>query len=641
MFDFVRKNTRVLQFVLFLLIFPSFILFGIEGYTRMSDRGEVVARVAGADIRQSEWDAMHRREADRLQQNMPSVDPRLLDSPEARYGTLERMVRDRLVQAAAQDGRLVTPDERLAAEMQRDPTIASLRGPDGRIDSVRYRQLAAQQGLTPEMLEAQFRSDLSNRQVLAGLAGTGFLTPAQADVALDAYLQRREVQVQRFVPAEFAQRLNPSDEEIEAFYKANPQMFQAPEQVAIEYLVLDVDAVMKDVTVNEADLKTYYDQNIARQSALEERRASHILIAAPASAPPAQREEAKKRAQEILAQLQKSPERFAELAKQHSKDPGSAAKGGDLDYFTRGAMTKPFEEAAFALKPGQISDVVESEFGYHIIRLTDVRAPKQQSFAEVRPKLEADLKRQQAQRKFAESADAFSNAVYEAADGLKSVADKYKLPLRTAEGVQRQPGPQATGVLANPKLLGAIFSPESLEKKRNTEAVETASGQLVSARVVQHQPARTRPLAEVRDQVRAQLKTTRGIELAKKAGEEQLAALKANPAGGKLGDPVVVSREVPRDLAPQVVEAAMRVDSSKLPAVTGVDLGAEGYAVVKVNKLLARDTPNEDRARLERQQVAQWVAAAETRAYYELLKDRYKVQIKVPKPAAVPQAPGR
>jgi len=638
MFDFVRKNTRVLQFLLFLLIFPSFVLFGIEGYMRMNDRGEVVARVDGTDIRSSEWDAAHKREVDRLRESMPGIDVKLLDTPEARYGTLERMVQDRVIRAAARKDHLVTLDARLAAEMQRDPTIASLRGPDGKIDAARYRQLAAAQGMTPEMLEEQLRADISNRQVLAGLAGTGFVSPAQAAVALDAYLERREVQVQRFDPAEYAARVTLTEAEIEDYYKANPKLFQAPEQIDVEYLVLDLDAVMKDISVSESDLKTYYEQNIARQSALEERRASHILIAAPASAPAAEREAAKRKAQELLAQLKKSPDRFAELARQYSQDPGSKAKGGDLDYFTRGAMTKPFEDAAFALKKGEISDVVETDFGYHIIRLTDIRAPQQQSFAEVRPKLEADLKRQQAQRKFAENADAFSNAVYEAADGLKSVAERFKLPLQTAQHLRREPAQGATGVLANPKLLAALFSPDSLEKKRNTDAVETGPNQLVAGRVLRYEPAHTLALAEVKDKVREQLKISRGIEQAKKAGSDQLAALKANANAVHLPEAVVISREASRNLPAKVIDAAMHVDATALPGFAGVDLGPQGYVLLKVLKTLPRETPPEQRAAQERQQVAQWLASAEARAYYEMLKRRFKAEIKVPRPAAVEEA---
>ena len=634
MFDFVRKHTRILQFVLFLLIFPSFVLFGVEGYNRMSDKGPVVARVDGHDIRQSEWDEAHKAEVDRLRQSMPTLDPKLLDSPAARYATLERLVQERVIHAAANDARLATSDQRLARELQQDPVIASLRGPDGTLDVARYRQLLGAQGLTPEMYEEQVRADISRRQVLAGVQRSALATPAQAALAFGAFLEKREVQVARFNAAEFAAKVAPTDAEIEAYYQAHPQLFQAPEQADIEYLVLDVESLKKGITVNEQDLKTYYEQNAARTAGQEERRASHILVAAPKDAPAAEREAAKAKAEQLLAQLKQSPDSFAELARKHSQDPGSAAKGGDLDFFSRGAMTKPFEDAAFALKKGETSGVVETEFGFHILRVTDVKAPKQRSFEELRPELEAQLRNQEAQRKFAETADAFSNAVYEQSDGLKAVADRFKLELRTATGVRREPAPGATGALANAKFLNALFSPDSLDKKRNTEAVELGGNQLVSGRVTQHTPARTLPLAEVKEPVRERLKAERGAELARKAGTEQLQALKANPAAATLPAPVLVSREDPRNQPAAVVEAALKADPAVLPAFVGVDLGAQGYAVVKVNKVIPREAPAGEMARREQQQAAQWLASAEGLAYYNLLKERFKAQIKVPPPAA-------
>ncbi|MBW3656221.1 MAG: peptidylprolyl isomerase, partial [Gemmatimonadetes bacterium] len=487
--------------------------------------------------------------------------------------------------------------------------------------------------MTPEMFENQVRRDLATRQVLAGIGDTGFATPAQANVALGAYFEKRVVQVARFDSAEYGSKVNLTDADIEAFYKANPQLFQAPEQASIEYVVLDLDAVRKTITVNEQDLKTYYEQNVARLAAQEERRASHILIAAPKGAPAAERDKAKARAEELLAAVKSAPNTFAELAKKHSQDPGSAPNGGDLDFFSRGVMAKPFEDAAFALKKDEISGVVETEFGYHIIRVTDVKTPRQRSFEELRPELEAELKKQQAQRKFAESADAFSNAVYEAADGLKGVADRFKLELRSADNVRRTPAQGAAGPLANPKFLGALFSPDSVEKKRNTEAVEVAPSQLVSGRVVQYTPARTRPLEEVKPEVRARLLAVRGAELAKKEGAEKLAAWKANPASATLPAPVVVSREDAAKQPQPVVEAALRADPAALPAFTGVDLGPQGYAVVKVNKAVPRQPPPAEAAKQELTQYARWWTAGESLAYYNMLKERFEVEIRVPRPA--------
>ena len=635
MFEFVRKHTRVMQFLLFLLIFPSFVLFGLEGYNRFKEKGEPVAKVDGREILQGDWDAAHKQEVERLRQQMPTLDPKLLDSPAARHATLERLVRDRVMAAAAEQSKLVTGDQRLARELQRNEMIAALRGPDGKLDMARYRQLVGAQGMSPEMFEANVRADLSARQVLSGLGGTAFATPAQARLSLDAFFEKREVQVGLFASPAYAAQVRPTDAELEVYYKANAAQFQAPEQADVEYVVLDLETVKKSVAVNEQDLKTYYEQNAARLGGKEERRASHILIAVPKDAPAAERAKAKAKAEELLAAVKKAPDSFAEVAKKNSQDPGSAAQGGDLDFFARGAMTKAFEDAAFALGKGQLSGVVETEFGYHIIKVTDVKSPKQRSFEEMKPELEAEVRKQQAQRKFAETADAFTNGVYEQADSLKPVADKLKLEIRTARNVHRQPTPGAPAALANPKFLGALFATDSVEKKRNTEAVEIAPSTLASGRVVRYTPARTLPFDEVKDRVRERIVAARSAELARKDGVGKLAAWKANPGSASLSAPVAVSRQEVQKQPMAVVEAALRADPSALPAWIGIDLGDQGYAVVKVNKVLPRQEPPPEVAKQERQQYAQGWAAAENMAYYNLLRERFKVQMKVAKPSGL------
>jgi peptidyl-prolyl cis-trans isomerase D len=633
MFDFVRKHTKIMMGVMFLLIIPSFVLFGIDNYNQMGNTDVAVARVGGIDITQAQWDRAHQAEADRIRASMPNVDPKLLDSPEARYATLERLVRNQVLALVATQSRLLTSDARLARYLQDDPSIASLRKPDGKLDMERYRQLAASQGLTPEGFENSVRQDLSKQQIEAVVRLSGFATPAAADVALNAFFEKREVQVLNFAPADYTARVNPSEADLEAFYQANQALFQAPEQVDLEYVVLDMDSVKKGIQISEADLKSFYDQNVARLSGNEERRASHILINAPKAAPAAERQKAKVQADELLKKLRAAPDSFAELAKRSSQDPGSAVKGGDLDFFQRGAMVKPFEDAVFAMKKGDISEVVESDFGYHIIQLTDIKAPRQRSFEELRPSIEADLKTQQAQRKYAEVAELFTNTVYEQSDSLKPVAEKLQLEIKTASKLLRQPVPGASSVLASEKLLAAVFAPELMEKKRNTEAIETGINQLAAARVLDHRPARTLPLAEVRALVRERVIAARATEFAKKDGTEKLALWKAEPGKAVMPTALVVSRDQPQGVAPQIVTAALRTDAASLPAWIGVDLGAKGYAVVRVIKPVPRLEAAQASARQDRDQYAQWWTSAEAQAYYMTLKDRLDVQILIPVPA--------
>jgi peptidyl-prolyl cis-trans isomerase D len=633
MFEYVRKHNKVMQWLLFLFIVPSFALFGLQGYERMQERGAAVAKVDGREITQQDWDNAHKSEVDRLRQQMPNLDTKLLDSEAARYGTLQRLVREHVLAAAAQHKDLRVSDARLAGELQRNELIASLRKPDGSLDVERYRQLLAAQGMTPKMYEEQVRNELATRQVLGAITDSALAPPAQAAPSLSAYFEKREVQVARFAPADYQARVNPSDAELEAYYKANEKLFQAPEQSSVEWVMLDLPSVMKTVTINEQELKSWYEQNAARLGGQEERRASHILIAVPKDATAQVKAQAKAKAEELLAQVRKNPASFAEVAKKNSQDPGSAPNGGDLDFFTRGAMTKPFEDAVFALKQkGDISDVVESEFGYHIIELTDIKPAKQKSFEELKPQLEAEVKQQQAQKKYAESAETFSNTVYEQSDSLKPVADKLKLEIHTASNVTRQPAPGATGPLANEKFLQALFSTEAVERKRNTEALELGTNQMVSGRVTQHTPAHTRPFAEVKAQVRERLVAEKSAELARKDGQEKLAAWKADPASAKLPAAMPLSRQDAAKEPRQVIEAALRADAGALPAWAGVDLGPQGYAIVKVNKVLPRDPPPAAQAAQELAQYTRAWTAAEAQAYYEDLKRRYKVQIKVPQP---------
>ncbi len=633
MFDFIRKHTKITMGLLFLLIVPSFVLLGLNDYGQREAK-KVVAQVDGMDITQSDWDAAHRQEVDRLRAQMPGLDMKMLDSPEIKFGILERLVRERVLSVAAGKLHLTASNQKLANELQSNPQIAMLRKADGSLDMDRYKQLLGAQGMTPEMFEASVRAELSTRQVLQGIVGTGSAAHAVADAALAAFFDRREVQWARFQPSEFLKGLEPSAADLEQFHKAKADQFMAPEQASVQYLVLDPQVLARSIQTSEADLKAFYEQNRQKLAGQEERRASHILINAPKTASAAEREAAKARAADLLAQARKAPDSFAALARKHSQDPGSAERGGDLDYFGRGAMVKPFEDAVFGLSKGQVSDLVETEFGYHIIRLTDIRAPKQRSFDDMKDELAAELRKQMLPKKFAEAAEQFSNLVYEQSDSLKPAADKLGLQIQSAEQVTRSAAPGGKGPLSNAKLLSALFSAEALEKKRNTEAVDIGSGVLVSARIVQHTPARQLSLDEVRAQVRSRWLAERSSALAREEGARRLAQWQAQPEQAKWLESLILSREEPAKVPAPVFNAAMRADPAVLPSLKGVDLGVEGYAIVKINQVLPRKerAPNErDQARA---QYTQWWSSAEGQAYYKLLQERYKVKFLVSKPAA-------
>lgn len=633
MFEFVRTHNKLFQLILLILILPSFVLVGVQSYSSfMGEANAGVANVDGHKITQAEWDAALRQQVERLRAQSPNTDPKLYDTPEFKRESLDALVRERVMQVASVKQNLLVSDERLANVFRNDPQFAFLRNPDGSVN----KNLLTAQGMSSEMFARRLRQDLSLRQVLGGVADSALPTAVNATLAFDALLQRREVQFQRFDVKDFASQVNPSEAELQAFYKdpAHSARFQLPESAEIEYVVLDLDALLPEIKVAEEDLRKYYTENESRFAVAEERRASHILIKADKDASKEQRGKARAKAEELLAQLRKTPTAFAELARKNSQDEGSAANGGDLDFFGRGAMVKPFEDATFALKSGEISNVVESDFGFHIIQLTGVRGGDHKSFESVRAQIEQDVRRQLAQKRYAELAEQFSNTAYEQSDSLKPAADLAKLKIQTAT-VQRKPGLDAVGPLASAKLLDALFGDESLRNKRNTEAVETGANQLVSARVIKHQPARLPELSAVLPQVRAELVNKLAGELAVKKGKERLTELKGSGAVDGLSAPVLVSRAAAGGLPRPVLQAVLSADVAKLPAYVGAETGDGGYAVLRIGKLMPRDPGVIDEKRAAQQYAQAWTAA-ETQAYYSALKARYKTTVK---PVAASAAP--
>jgi peptidyl-prolyl cis-trans isomerase D len=621
MFDFVRTHSRLMLGLMILLIFPSFVFFGIQGYSRFTDDASAdAAKVDGRGITRAEWENAHKRQVERLRQRMPGVDAKVFDTPEFKRQTLDSLVQEYVLRNAAFKMHLAPSDDRLSRLFRSDPALAALRNPDNTVN----KDVLASQGLSSEAFTEQLRQDYAMQQVLGGVRDTGFVGPTSAAQALDAMLQRRDIQFERFDPATYTSKVQPTEADLEAYHKANEKRFVAPEQASIEYVMLDLSVVGKDITLPEADLRKYYDENIARYTAAEERRASHILIKADKDMPSADRAKAKARAEALLADVRKSPAGFAEVARKQSEDTGSAGQGGDLDFFGRGSMVKPFEDAVFAMKSGEISNVVESDFGFHIIQLTGVRGGDKKPFDQVRPEIEAEVRKTLAQKKYVEAAEQFSETVYQQYDSLQPVIDKLKLEKRTAT-VARVPAPGASGPLASEKLLQAVFGNEAVKNKRNTDAVEVGPNQMAAARVVKHEPARTLPLSEVKDRVRAAVVLEQAAALARKDGQAKLAA--ARQGDTPLSGTATVSRMQAQQLPRQVIDAVLRADLGKGPAVVGVDVGDQGYVVVRVLKIQPRELPPGGEAPL-RAQVGQAWAAAETEAYVAALKKRYKAEIK-------------
>jgi peptidyl-prolyl cis-trans isomerase D len=626
MFDSIRSHRRWLMIFLLVLVFPSFVFFGIQGYERFQSDDQAVARVGGSRITAQEFDAAQRQRLDRLRQMFgQNFDPKLFDTPEARAAALDGLIGQRALQQEMARAHVAVTDERLREVIRSVPAFQQ----DGSFSYERYKTLLAAQGQSERVFEQQLRADLVQQTLLRAVADSAFLPRAVNERLQQLSEEEREVRLLRFRPEDYTRQVAVTDAAVNEYYTANRAEFETPESVRAEYVVLTLDAVASQITVPEAELRTYYEQNKPRFGTDEQRRASHILFTAGDGGTAQDKAGARKVAEEVLARLRNQPGEFEKLARQYSKDPGSAAKGGDLGLFGRNMMVKPFEEAAFQLKEGALSDLVESDFGWHIIRVTEIKPAHIYPFEAVRGEIEQDYRRQQAQKKFAEAAETFTNTVYEQADSLKPAADKLNLQVQVTENVTRQGVPSRPGAPAVfvPRLLEALFAPDSIKARRNTEAIETAPNTLVSARVAEHRPAALRPLEEVRAQIRARLESAEASRLAREAGTKRLAELLAAPNDAGFDKSRTISRTRPEGIDEAALRAVMRMPASKLPAYVGAQLQGGAYGVFHV--VAARAPAQADAARRE-QMARGWqqsVGGGDDVAYLDALKAKYKAEV--------------
>ncbi|WP_230370982.1 peptidyl-prolyl cis-trans isomerase [Paludibacterium denitrificans] len=542
-----------------------------------------------------------------------------------RQSVLENLIRQELLLADAhRNGASVSPEQ-----LRRAIAAIPLFQENGKFSPERYKEFLKARYLSPEAFEAQMGKDILLQGQVNALAGSQFTSRSMVARLAGVMGEGREFRAELFKPADFVAEAKVDEPALKAFYDANSKRFRTPEAVKLDYVVLSQEALAQSLQVTDAELQKFYDEH-QREFAGEQRRASHILLSVPKGAPAAVKAKIKAEAEALLKQLRATPAKFAELAKAKSQDPGSAANGGSLGFFGRGMMVKPFEDVAFRMRPGQISEVVETEFGYHIIKLDEIKTA---SLAEVKAAVADKLKRQKAAAMFRTQSDKLAELAYQQGDSLQALQQGLKLDIHHSDWVSKAKATDA--VLSNPKVLAAAFSDDVLKKKHNSEPVDVGNNTLVVLRVAAHQPERLQKLDEVRNVIRTELLAREGAKLAEKKGQALLAALKAGsaPAEQKWGETKVVSRRQLQGLPPADVRAVFAVSSAKLPAFVGVKRDTGEYVVYRVDKVIPAPAAGE----AERNQLAGVVnemkANAMLASYLEALRQRYPVTLGKQQPA--------
>lgn len=602
------------------LITIPFALFGIDSYLSQAGNNVAVAKVDGSDISIQEYSNALQNLRNRLQSE-GKVDQAELDKPEVKFLVLDRLINQQLLEKEIKNAKYAISDAQLATYITGMPNFQK----DGKFSQELYDELLQQNKLTPKKFEASIRSDLLAQQAQDGISKLGFISNARADATLKLLKQKRLVTVSEIKTKDFIDQVKIDPAQVKAYYEQHKDKLRTPEQVKIEFLLMSASSLVPTIKVDDEEVKKFYTENASKFQGNEQRRASHILIGFGVNATAEQKQAAKAKAEGLLAAIKKNPKSFEELAIKNSQDPGSAAKGGDLGSFGRGAMVKPFEDAAFAMKVGQVSDLVESEFGYHIIKLTEVTG-QSSDFESLKPQIKGELIFQKAQAAFAEKAESFSNTVYEQSDSLLPAAKAIGGQVQKSDWSSRE---DVAKFFKNDKIVDAIFSEESIKDRRNTEAIEISPNNLLSARVVDYKASAPKTFDEVKGGIEDLLKLEAAAKLAVAKGEAALKSLRDGKEVAALEwiPEVTVDRKTAAGLTQLAMTQIFKTDISKLPAYSGMADSKLGYLLVKVINVDNSAVGDEEAVKTAKAELSAALADEYLAAYKQSLREKAKIKV--------------
>jgi len=613
MLETIRNHAQgwIAKIILGFLVL-TFAVWGVNWYFEGGGQAAPAVSVNGEVVSQQEF-------LDALRRQQEQLGRAAADDPALRQRVLDQLVNTRLLTGAAlRAGMQVTDAQVSAFLLELEPFQDN-----GKFSQQKLDAWLRSRGMSPAYFNQMVRQDLLLRQIQAAY-GEGAVVPMAAATRLGRLLaERREVQERIFDVNQYVADIQIDDRAVEAEYNANRQDYMTPAQVRVQYLMLSPEALAEQIRVDETAARQHYEANQARYQEPEQRKASHILIRVDAGMDAQSRQTARARAESLLKEVQSNPGRFEALAREHSQDPVSAARGGDLGSFSRDMMVKPFADAVFAMNKGEIRGLVESEFGYHIIRLDGIVPGTKLGFEVVKAEIMDELRKQEAQRHFAESADRFSNLVYEQPDSLEPAAKDLRLPLQVSGWVSRKEAEPR--VLGNPRLLDALFAKDALEKKQNTEAIEVAPNVLVAARVLEHRPEGVRPLQEVAAEIRLKLMAKAARERAISAGQEVLKAAQAGEAPAGMGAPMTISRMQPLNMPPEAIKAVYKARTDRLPTYVGLE-SREGYRLYRINSVI-EGAAEQQQVGMIRRDLQRLIAQEELRALLEDLRGKAEINV--------------
>lgn len=573
MLHFIRDRAQgwIAWFIVGLISIP-FALWGVNSYvTGPSDT--IVAKVNGEEITRTELQQAVQRYREQMRQMMgDEFNPEMFDSAEIRFAVIDDLIEQRLIRSATDTLGQRVSDRQIAQFIQQTPAFQR----DGRFDSEQYQMVLARAGFSPASYEATLRNDLLAQQLVQNVEGSTFVSQVELERLLKLENQQREIAYGVIKMEDFLSEVEVDESDVRDFYNANQSSYTAPEQVSVDYLELSLDTISSQIEVSEEQLQQFYADNKSQFVGPEQRRISHILIEDNA--------EAEQTLEAIQSQLAEGKS-FEDLAKSYSVDVGSAESGGDLGFMQRDVMEPAFEEAAFALENvGDVSEPVETEFGYHLIKLTELDQSATVEFSDIRDEVARQYRRQQAERQFYDKAEELANLTYENPETLDVAAETLGLDIQTTGAFTRNGG---SGIAENPAVTRAAFSDDVLNQDLNSAIIELSDTHLIVIRKNNHVPATLLPFDSVSPAITEQIRYQRASDLAYIQGESRLQELKSGTSASEVfPDAWQAAAYYSRDsqeISAQILNQAFSLPNTGSTEYAGFTADNGNYVVIAVS----------------------------------------------------------
>lgn len=577
MLDKIRNSTdsKLAKIILGIIIIP-FALFGIDSYLSSVGSNVYIAKVNGVDISAQQYQNTEAMIRDQMSD--PNTDPALFDSPEFKKAVLDNIISTELMNQSIDKNGFVISDEQLGAYIVGMPDFQE----NGKFSQERYDQIVQYNNLTPKKLEDKIRNQMATQQAKDSLNRLIYVPTEITQPLVNLAYQKRDISLHEIKLDDYKKKIKPSDEDVKTFYDENTSNFIMPDRVKIEFLIYSVAGIVPSISITDEEVKEFFEANKGKFEANQQRRASHILFAYQPGIDFEEKAKIRDLAQTTLNEIKKTPKIFENKVKELSQDIESAKQDGDLGFFSRTDMVKSFADAAFDLKVGDLSEIVETEFGLHIIKLTEIKG-EQVSFDKIKAQIKGELIYGKALDQYATNAENFNNTVYENSADLSVASKKFDLEVQQSQWLSLD---DAKRFFNNDAFANEIFAQESISSKTNTLAIEVSPNNLVSARVIDFSPSALQPLKEIKEKVVDLIIERKSQELIIEDGNKLVEDLQSSKRKVEWFDELVIDRFDKKGLSDQLVKKIFQVDTAQLPAYSGLyDLKGE-YFVIKINKVI-------------------------------------------------------